>query len=125
MLARFYLIRNAVRKALIDLKLQPSIVFTDAEFEHSHSQRCANSTAVKLTVEVLCRRDSNPLTADVALRFMLKNLRAQKNALGTDLANALSRRSLFTNGGTMNNLSGVILYLQNSEAGEHDEDSKC
>jgi len=32
MLARFYLIRNAVRKALLDSKLQPSIVFTDDKF---------------------------------------------------------------------------------------------
>jgi len=28
------LIRNAVREALIDLRLQPSTVFTDDEFKH-------------------------------------------------------------------------------------------
>jgi len=30
---------------------------------------------------------------------------------------------VFTNVGTMNNLSDIILYLQNPEAGEHDEES--
>ena len=104
-------------------KLYSSSSFTDYEFVHINNVVHALQV-VKLTVEVLCQRDSNLLTADVALRFMLKKLRAQsqKTALGTGLANALSRRA-FTNVGTMNNLSGVILYLLNKEAGEHDEDS--
>ena len=37
MLDRFYLIRIAVRKALIDLQLQPSIVVTDKEFKQISS----------------------------------------------------------------------------------------
>jgi len=37
MLESFYLIRKAVRKALIYVKLQPSIVFADEEFEHIHN----------------------------------------------------------------------------------------
>jgi len=47
---------------------------------------------LKLTVEVLCRWESNLLTADVALGFKLKKPSTQKTAVGTDLANALSRR---------------------------------
>ena len=54
-LEQFYKIRNAVRKALIDLKLQPSIVFTVAEFEHIDSIVQALEV-VKVTVQVLCRR---------------------------------------------------------------------
>jgi hAT family C-terminal dimerisation region len=119
MLERFYLIRNAVRKALIDLKLQPSIVFTDQEFEHIHNVVQALQV-IKLTVEVVCRRDSNLLTADAALRFMLKKLRAQKTALGTDLANALSRRIRQRR----SNLSGVMLYLQDPKAAEQEDDDE-
>ena len=94
MLARFYFIRNEVRKALIDFKLQPSVVFTDYEFEHIHNIVHALQV-IKLTVEVLCQWDSSFLTVDVALRFMLKKLKAQKTALGTcsrptGLANAHS-----------------------------------
>jgi len=58
-----------------------SIAFTNDEFEHIHNVVLALQV-VKLTVEVLCRRDSNLLTADVALRFMLKKLRAQNSVLG-------------------------------------------
>ena len=60
----------------------------------------------------------NLLTTDVAFRFMLKKLRAQKTALSTDLTNALSRRIHQRR----NCLSGVILYLQNPEAGEQEDD---
>jgi hypothetical protein len=73
-----------------------------------------------LTVEVVCRRDSNLLTADAALRFMLKKLRAQKTALGTDLANALSRRIRQRR----SNLSGVMLYLQDPKAAEQEDDDE-
>ena len=38
----FHLIRKAVRKALIYVKLQPSIVFAEEEFEHVRKS-CANS----------------------------------------------------------------------------------
>ena len=76
-----------------------------------------------MTGKVLCRRDSNLLTADVALRFMLKKQRAQKIALGTDLANAPSRRRPIHH--RRNNLSESyrLLCLQNPEAGDHGEDS--
>ena len=38
--------------------LQPPIVFSDKEFEHIHNVM-QDLQVVKLTVEVLCRRDSN------------------------------------------------------------------
>src|SRR6218665_3284240 len=67
------------------------------------------SSLVKLTWKVFCRRGSNLMTTDVALRFMRKKQRTQKTALGrpTDLANALSRRIHQRR----NNLSGVIGYF--------------
>ena len=64
MLARFYLTRNAVRKALIYLKLQPYIiVFTDDEFEHIHNVVKALQVD-KLTMEVCVDTYSNLLTPD-------------------------------------------------------------
>ena len=54
----------------------------------------------------------------------VKGVATRKSLGTTDLTtvyNALSRR--IHQLGKMNNLSGVILYLQNPEAGEHDEDS--
>src|SRR6218665_2100082 len=67
----------------------------------------STSSLVKLTWKVFCRWGSNLLTTDVALRFMRKKQRTQKTALGTDLANALSRRIHQRR----NNLSGVIGYF--------------
>src|SRR6218665_1260674 len=75
MLARFYLICNAIRKALVQLKLQPSIAFTGDEFEH-HSQRCASSASSQIDSGGFASTDSRH-----ALRFMLKTLRAKKTAL--------------------------------------------
>ena len=69
---------------------------------------------VKLSVDVSCRRYCNLVTADDALKFTLKKLPAQKIVHGTDLADALSRRIRERR----NNLSGVMLYLQNPTAAE-------
>src|SRR6218665_2101846 len=83
----------------------------------------STSSLVKLTWKVFCRWGSNLLTTDVALRFMRKKQRTQKTALGTDLANALSRRIHQRR----NNLSGVIGYfayrIQKHVDTGHDEDS--
>jgi len=48
MLERISLIRKAVRKALINLVLQPPIVFTDDECEHNYSQHCAGSASSQI-----------------------------------------------------------------------------
>ena len=116
MLERFHLVRNAVRKALIDLKLQSPITLTEDDFlQIDNIVHCLE--VVKLTVEVLCRRDSNLLTADAALQFMMKKLREQNSDLGTELADALSKRIHQRR----SSLSGVMLYLQNPTVVESDE----
>ena len=51
-LERFYKIRIAVRKVLIDLNLQPSIVFTEDQFEHIGSIVQALEV-IKVTVVVI------------------------------------------------------------------------
>lgn len=50
-LERFYCIRNAVRKAVIDLKLQSSVAFSDEEIEQIRTV-VQVLQVVKLTVEV-------------------------------------------------------------------------
>lgn len=120
MLERFYMIRNAVSKAVIDLKLQTYVVLTDDELEQIRNI-VQVLQVVKLTVEALCRRDATLLTADAALKFMLKKLRAEQTMLGSDLANALSRRI----SQRRNKLTGVLTYLHNPNAldSDYDEDS--
>lgn len=57
MLERFYLLRNTVRKAVIDLKLQTTVAVTDEEFAQIRKV-VQVLQVVKLTVEALCRRDA-------------------------------------------------------------------
>jgi hAT family C-terminal dimerisation region len=118
-LERFYCIRNAVRKAVIDLKLQSSVAFSDEEIEQIRTV-VQVLQVVKLTVEVLCRRDATLITADAALRFMLTKLRAENTNLSHDLANALSRRIRQRR----NKLSGVLTYLHNPNAVDQDADDE-
>ena len=116
MLERFYFIRDAVRKAVIDLKLQSSVALSDEEIEQIRTV-VQVLQVVQLTVEALCRRDATRLTADAALRFMLTKLRAENTNLSHDLAIALSRRI----GQRRNKLTGVLTYLHNPNAVDPDD----
>jgi len=66
---------------------------------------------VKLTLQVLSRRDSNLLRVEATLKFMLKKLKAQKTDLGIDLDNAMSTRTCRRR----SMLSGIMLHLQNAQ----------
>ena len=66
---------------------------------------------VKLTLQVLSRRDSNLLRVEATLKFMLKKLKAQKPDLKIDLANPMSTRTCQRR----SMLSGVMLHLQNAQ----------
>jgi len=119
MLDRFYCIRNAVRKAVIDLKLQSSVALSDEEIEQIRTV-VQVLQVVKLTVEVLYRRDATLLTADAALRFMLTKLIAENTNLSHDLANALARRTHQRR----NKLTGVLTYLHYPNAVDQNDDDE-
>lgn len=104
MITRFLKIKDSVSKALIDLK--SDIQFNDAEL--LILTELADSLAViKATVEVLCQRDANLITAVTAIKFMLKKLQEDSSSIGTQLANSLESRIKQR----LTNLTGILLYL--------------
>ena len=120
MLERFLKLQGPIRKALIDSK--SSIVFSDNEFTQIENLVRALET-VKLTVDALCRRDANLLTAEAALKFMITKLRRPDSSVSRDLAEALSTRI----SQRRTQLSGVLRYLHNAKAlvemnGEDEDD---
>ena len=87
MLERFVKLQIPILKDLFDLK--SAIVFTYQDF-HDIKDIVYALEAVKVSVEVLCRRDTNLLIAEVALKFMMKKLYSLKSKLSTELADALA-----------------------------------
>lgn len=108
MIGTFLKIKDSVLKAMIDWKTE--IFFSEGEIQILSDIYCSLNV-VKLAVLSLCRRDATLLTADTALKFMLKKLDEQNSYLSTELAKNLrarikQRRLL---------LAGVIHYLHDSE----------
>lgn len=109
MIERFVELKTCIKKALIDFNHPLTLEEHDFVLLEHMVQVL---TPVKLTVEALCRRDSNLVTADAALKFMFKQLETNcsssmfldkiKTAL---LERVLQRRKV--------ELSGVLNYLQN------------
>lgn len=89
MLERFVMLKNCIRKSLIDLKSKVS-------FEQWEFDRLLDITraleSLKLTVDAICRRDANLLTADAAMDFALTNLQSQNSSISLELAEALRIR---------------------------------
>lgn len=81
--------------------------FSDKEF-NLLSSIIAALTPVKLTVDALCRKDANLLTADASLTFMLNTLSQQKSTIALELLEALKSRILLRR----TELSQILQYLQ-------------
>lgn len=86
MLEIFLLLKDAVRKYLIDLKL--NLDFNDREIELL-SNIISSLQPIKLAVETLCKEKTNLYVADVTLKFMLGKLTNQNTFLSTELKKAL------------------------------------
>jgi len=71
MLQRFYLIKNCILKALIDIK---SIWIFEEEELSMINNLVTTLEPVNLAVETLCRRDATLLSADTTMSFLLHNL---------------------------------------------------
>ena len=89
MCERFYLIRDCVKKALIDLKLKT--VFEDFEIQRV-SELVEALLNVKAAVEAICRRDANLITADAAINFVISKLLDQNYSVSLELSAAISSR---------------------------------
>ena len=81
----FYILRNCIRKALIDIK--SSVIFTEDEFD-TISHIITALEPVKLAVEAFCRQDTNMLTAEATQKFMINTLKMQNSAVGKELIQA-------------------------------------
>ena len=72
MLEHFYLLRVCIKKALIDIRNKDKSL----DLSHNENQMLLNIITellpIKTTVDALCRQESNLLTTDMAINFMLK-----------------------------------------------------
>lgn len=91
MLECFYKLKNCIQKALIDLKLNLEINFTETEFNVISEINNA-LLPIKLTLEAIVQRDATLLSANAAIDFMYKELATQKTQLSTKLRQELKYR---------------------------------
>lgn len=90
-------------------EISSAIHFSDEEFNLLFSIIAA-LTPVKLTINALCRKDVNLLTADASLTFMLGTLFQQKSAIALELLEALKSSILLRR----TELSQTLQYLHKS-----------
>ncbi|CAG5015605.1 unnamed protein product [Parnassius apollo] len=108
MVDRFNRLRSCVSKALIDMN--SDIKFTQSEF-HTLDNFQKSLNIIKVTVEAQYLRNATLLTADAAMKFMLRKLDSQNSTLSRLLARSLrvriSQRRL--------SIASTLQYLQNLE----------
>lgn len=108
MLERFVMLKNCILKSLIDNNSTIDL----EEWEICRLSDIVNSLeCLKITVDALCRRDANLLTADAALEFCLSNLQQQNTSISLELADALSSR-IFER---RTELSSLLQYLHSGK----------
>lgn len=117
MLAKFFDIRKAVKKALVDVGKGLDI---DEEELNVASEIVVALKPVRAAVEALCRRDSNILTADAILSFTMNQLQQQNTKLSMELFNSLQIRILERR----TNLSGVLKYLHTGSFSSNDDSTE-
>lgn len=113
MLERFYNLKLCISKALIDIESE--IHFTDEEWSKINDLKLCLEP-IKLGLEVICRRDSTLIIAETTFRFILEKLDKQRTLLSADLAKAFRERIRQRR----TDLTGALIYLQNSSKFEHD-----
>lgn len=96
MIERFWELKTAVRKALIDIQATSGSVvgmLTSDELSSVHDLISALNV-LKVGTEMLCRRDANLITSDVTLSFILTQLRSQTSPIAVKLLECVRRRVL-------------------------------
>lgn len=108
MITIFNKVKLCVSKALVDLgfNANPDYLFTEQEYDVLIELEQI-LTPVKLAVEVLCRRDSNLMTAETTLRFVVCKLKDIDKPLAKKLVTSLRKRIAERR----INLTAVIMYL--------------
>jgi hypothetical protein len=89
MCERFTNLKIAIQKTLIDLNLE--IKFTENDFKLIEEiSKCLKP--VKMMVEMLCKRESNLITANSVLEFTINELKCQGSKLSNEMAKSLDKR---------------------------------
>lgn len=91
MITRFLKLKDSVSKALIDLKSE--IRFSDAEIQNL-TELSESLAIIKTSVEALCQRDANLITAVTAIKFMLKKLWQDYYTISNQLADSIETRMI-------------------------------
>ncbi|XP_035716703.1 uncharacterized protein LOC118439484 [Folsomia candida] len=108
MLERFYTVQASIKKALVDVR-------SDAHLKDWELARISDIVdalkPIEATIEALCRRDANLLTADTALNFMIQKLDMQQSGLALELGVALRTRIEERR----TELSGLFKYLHTGQ----------
>ncbi|CAK1592201.1 unnamed protein product [Parnassius mnemosyne] len=89
MVSKFLLLKDAILKALIDLK--EKTMFSTYELDLLQDLS-TTLTIVKSTVEAICQEKANLLTADTALQFMVTKLQENNGVISSRLLQALTLR---------------------------------
>ena len=110
MLERIIKIKLLVQKALLDLGVR--IDFSDLEFTQIEFLTKTLSP-IKIAVEALCRRDSNLITAEATIKFLLDELNISPSYYSTRVLEAIDQR-IFQERYT--DASVIIQYLHNLQA---------
>lgn len=117
MLSTYNKVKQCVAKALIDLSLASNSDFFFKDEEHAILADLENTfQIVKLAVEVLCRRDTDLVSAEHTLRFMIRKLEDLKTPLSeklvTSMKKRISERRIIA--------TAVLLYLKNPQNFQHE-----
>ena len=89
MLERIVQIKIPIQKALLDL--DENIYVSDQEFSMISSVVEALSP-IKIALEALCRRDTNLITAEATVKFLLEDLHKYKSHYHTRIIDAIDQR---------------------------------
>ena len=110
MLERIIKIKLPVQKALLDLGVQidlSDLEFTQIEF------LTKTLSPIKIAVEALCRRDSNLITAEATIKFLLDELNISPSYYSTRVLEAIDQRIIQER---YTDASVIIQYLHNPQA---------
>ena len=96
MIERFWELKTAVRKALIDIQATSGSAVDMLTNDELSSLRDLISAlnVLKVGTEMLCRRDANLLTSDVTMSFILTQLRSQTSPTAARLLECVRKRVL-------------------------------
>lgn len=102
MISTYNKVKQCAAKALIDLSLSSDSDYFVTDLENTFQP-------LKLTVEVLCRRDTDLVSAEHTLRFKIRKLEDLKTPLSEKSVSSISKRI----SERRINATAALLYLKN------------